>query len=101
MTTSTFAETLVELLQGKVVEIHTGDSGKTREYADYSVSPKSVIRGVLQGASGDCLIVECSTSDGRSNIVYINSWCVTLMIEPKNGMSIRDVYYDEDARQVK
>lgn len=98
---NSFGETLLSFLKDKQVEIYASSSSKQREYADYSVSYKEVIRGTLREATGDLMILEVSDHRGNTNLVYVNCWTVTAVIEPKNGISIVDVYCDEHKKQVK
>lgn len=97
----TFAESLLSYLKDKKVEVYANSSAKEREYADFSVTHKEVIRGVMRDARGDVILIEVTDKSGRNNIVYVNGWSVTAVMEPKNGMSIVDVYCDEYEKQVK
>ncbi len=100
MSEKSFAESIFERLGGKRVEVFTGTSSKTREYVDFSYSTKEVIRGNLVDAEGDLLTLEVSGPEG-ANLVYINAWFVTAIMEPKNKVSIVDVYCDEYDKQSK
>jgi hypothetical protein len=100
MITTSYSETLFKYLKDKNVEVYCGDNSRDQEYADFSVSSKSVIRGKLVNADGNCLMIE-TTIDNKSNIIYINCRMITAVIEPKNKISIVDVYCDESARQDK
>lgn len=96
-----FAEAIIKRLRNKKVEIYLGDSGRTQEWNDYAETQKSVIRGVLLDADSECFVVLYTNKLGKSNEIYINSWCVSSILEPKNGISIVDVYCDESNRQDK
>ena len=87
----TFAESLLNRLKGKVVEVYSGDTATTRLYSDVNVSLKDVIRGELQDAEGEWLIIKVNTVNG-SNLVYVNTWNIHSVVEPKNGVSMVDVY---------
>lgn len=96
-----FAEAIFEKLQGKRVEVYTGSSSKTREYADFSYSTKEVVRGILKEASGDLIVLEVTGPEGATNLAYLNCWNVVAILEPKNKVSIVDIYGDEFDKQVK
>lgn len=100
-----YVEAILPYLQDKLVEIFTGSYAKTRKYYDFDHQQKEVIRGVVRGGAGDLLMVEIgdlgNTSNSNTNIVYINGWAITAIIEPKNSISIFDVYRDEHEKQEK
>lgn len=97
-----FAESVLPFLKEKRVEIYANSSSLERTYADYHVTQKEVVRGILKDASGDMFIVEVSSNDGtRTNLIFINCWHVTSIIEPKNGIALTDSYVDEHKKQVK
>lgn len=97
----TYAEAVLALLKGKTVEIYEGTNGKIRKWAEFDNQQKEVIRGTLKGGSGDLLIVEVSDQFGNTNDVYINGWAVKAIVEPKNNISIIDVYIEEYKKQAK
>lgn len=97
----TYAESLFTKLQNKKIEVYTGSSGKDREYADFTVTYKEVIRGIFVEAIGDLMILEVTDNLGNVNNVYINGWSVVSVMEPKNKMSTFDIYVDEAEKQVK
>lgn len=102
MSRISFAESVLPYLKDKQVEIYANSSALERRYADYCITQKEVIRGILKDASGDMFIVEVSSNDGTgNNVLYINCWHVTSIIEPKNGISITECYVDEHRKQVK
>ncbi|HLG26271.1 MAG TPA: hypothetical protein VI423_00630 [Paenisporosarcina sp.] len=98
---ASFGETLLVHLKDKRIEVYTGSSAREREYADFTIAHKDVIRGVLRDASGDLMVIEVVNNAGHSNLIYVNCWTVTAVVEPKNGMSIVDMYCDEHKKQVK
>ncbi len=96
----TFVEIAASFLKGKNIELYAGTSGRSRAYSDFEVQQKEVIRGVLKDAIGELLIVE--VADGpNTNLVYINGWSVVAIVEPKNGMSMVNIYVDENTKQIK
>lgn len=96
-----YVETLVPFLKGKKIEVYTGGNAKDREYSDYTIQYKEVIRGIFVDAIGDVLMVEISDVEGNSNVVYLNSWTIVAIIEPKNKLSMFDAYCDESEKQEK
>ncbi len=101
MAGETFGELLMQRMRDKRIEVYLGSSAKTREYADFSVDHKEVIRGVLRDAVGDLMVVEVFDKANNSNLVYVNCWCVTAVLEPQNKISVIDVFCDAAAKQVK
>lgn len=98
---TSFVEGLVPFLKGKKVEVYTGGNSKDREYMDFTVSYKEVVRGKFVDAVGDVLIIEIQDGAGNTNNIFLNTWCVTAVIEPKNRISMFDAYCDEAEKQVK
>lgn len=96
-----YVETLIPFLKGKKIEVYTGSSSKDREYSDHTIQYKEVIRGRFIDAIGDLLMIEISDVEGRTNIVYVNSWVIVAIIEPKNKLSMFDAYCDESEKQEK
>lgn len=96
-----YAESVLALLKGKAVEIYEGTNGKLQKWADYENQQKEVIRGILKGGSGDLLIVEVTDDFGNKNDAYVNGWSVKVIVEPRNGISIFDVYTEEERKQSK
>jgi hypothetical protein len=98
----TYIEMAFIYLKDKYVEVHTASYSKMRKYSDFDHYQKEVIRGIFKSAEGDLLIIEVFNKIGNSsNLIYVNGWSVTAIIEPKNGISIIDAYVDEHERQVK
>jgi hypothetical protein len=95
-----YGELICKRLKDKKVEIFLGTNSKSHEYLDYSVSRKEVVRGIVRDAEGDLLIIEIS-KHGQTNLVYLNIWNIYMVVEPKNSISIVDVYCDADSKQVK
>ena len=94
-----FSEALIGLLQDKFVEIYVGSSSEERMYSDFTVSRKEVIRGYLRAAYGELLVVEVIfPQTGKRNLVYLNSWSITSVVEPKVGASTTDIYHDESGK---
>lgn len=98
--TETYGEAVYSQLKDRKVEIFLGSNSKSHEYLDYSVNQKEVIRGTLRNAVGDLLVVEVGCGD-RTNLAYINIWNVIMIVEPKNGISVIDVYCDAASKQAK
>lgn len=96
----TYVEIAASFLKGKNVEVYAGTSGRSRAYSDFEVQQKEVIRGVLKDAIGELLIMEV-TDGSNTNLVYVNGWSVVAIVEPKNKMSIVNIYVDENTKQRK
>lgn len=99
MEKNSFAESIVRRLKNKIVEIYSGDTGTTRQYSQDSVTLKEVIRGTIVDAEGELLVIEVTNKETYGvNLVYINAWNIRIIVEPKNGMSITDIYNGEHER---
>lgn len=97
-----FAEIILKRLKNKMIEVYSGDTGTTRQYAQDSVTLKEVIRGKLIDAEGELLVVEVIDNYTKNkNHVYINAWNVKSVVEPKNGLSVTDIYNGEHERVLK
>lgn len=82
-------------LEGKLVEVYCGDIKHTHILQDFSRAEKSIIRGRVKDAMGDCIILQCE-KDGRTNDIFINCWSIST-ISPINGqLSMKEMYYDEE-----
>ena len=89
-----FAAAALFMYEDKLIEINTGESATSLQFADYSVDQKHVIRGYLRNAIGDGLIVECSVN-GRQQNVLINVWSIVTIMELEGNGNISDIYIDE------
>ncbi len=98
---SHYVQNILPFVQDKVVEVYTGGTAKDRKYADYTVSYKEVIKGKVLSGQEDLLVLEVSDGDGNFNTVYINAWAIVAIIEPKNKISMFDIYIEESQKQVK
>ena len=96
-----YVELVTALLKGKTIEVYEGTNGKIQKWNDYDNQQKELIRGVLKDGVGDLLIVEVTDDFGNTNIAYINGWNVKLIVEPKNSMSMLDIYIPDEKKQVK
>lgn len=97
MSDKTYAESIAELLAGKIVEIHTGDTKHIQEYNDYTIQKKSIIRGKIKSAQGDLLIVQCITDKGGTTLAYINTLSIAVITE-YDGNNVANIYLDEDSK---
>lgn len=95
--TKTYSESILELLEGKMVEVHTGDTKHIQNYSDYTIYKKSVIRGKVVDANGDCLVLECLTDKGITTKAYLNGFGITTITE-YDGNNMCNIYLDEDSR---
>ena len=98
--TGSYGEILLSVLKDEMVEVYFSSSAKSREFADFTVDQKEVIRGIFREAVGDVMVIEV-VRNGGSNMVFINCWTVTAVLKPQNGISIIDVYCEATDKQVK
>jgi hypothetical protein len=95
-----FAKAIAKRLLGKMVEIYTSDEHDTLNYAESNRHRNSVIHGKLVEVDGECIILEVTIRD-KTNIMYVNSWSVQSICEPKNGLSVWDMYVCVERKMVK
>lgn len=90
-----FAEAILHFLKGKEVEVYCGDSGTTLKFADSEETQKNVIRGTLEDALGDCVVIKVSYAQ-KSSKVYLNTWSIKAIIPIEDGLFIMDIFDDEE-----
>jgi hypothetical protein len=79
-------------LGGEMVEVFNGDSGTNLKFSEYDLPQKSVIRGKMIEAIGDCLILEIKDHTK----VYLNAWAISSVVPLKDPLFIKDVYDDAE-----
>ncbi len=89
-----FAKAAFELYGDKLVEVNTGESATSLQYADHEVGQKHVIRGYLRRVIGDGLVLECNVNSNKQDIL-INVWSIISIMELRGNGNISDVYIDE------
>jgi hypothetical protein len=89
-----FAAAALELYQDKLIEINTGESATSLQFADFTTAQKHVIRGYLRDVIGDGLVMECDVN-GHKQKVLINAWAVVSVMELEGNGNISDIYIDE------
>ena len=92
-----FISVIAKKLLGKMVEIYLGDDDEVLIKSETNKVVKSVLYGKLIEAKGECVSLEVSCSKG-TNVVYINAWGISAIIEPKNGISMQDVFISSQRR---
>lgn len=95
-----FAVAVLELYQGKLIEINTGEIQTTLLFDDRQLDQKSLVRGILKDALGDALILECSVN-GHRQTVLINCWSISSIMELEGYGSLKDIYVDEYQQHLK
>lgn len=85
-----FSTAIASRLIGKMVEIYTGEEFESLMYSEYNTIKYSVIYGRLMEVDGECLILEV-TLNGVTNLMYVNSWSIKAICEPKKGLSIANM----------
>jgi hypothetical protein len=94
----TYAEAIASRWEGKIVEIHTGDTRHSQQYVDYTINKKSIIRGKIIAADGDAIVINCLLKNGNTTEAIINGWNIFVITEYNPGTNITDIYRDEDER---
>ena len=96
-----FAEVLAEELTGENVQLYTGESTGTTNYADYDVEQKAIIKGKIVGAKGQMLILDCVIITAMRTFntrVYINGWYIKGASRLTDGVSIAMVFDNNETR---
>jgi hypothetical protein len=100
----TYAEVLAEELTGENVQLYTGESTGTINYADYDVEQKAIIKGKVVGAKGQMLILDCVVRTGMQNFetrVYINGWYIKGASRLDDGVSIAMIFDNNETLRSK
>lgn len=92
----------LELYKDKMVEINTGESVTSLEFADYTVSQRNILRGTLVGAIGDALVIKCQFGKQYRDVI-VNVWAIICMAEMvgSKGGEINEIYIDDYRRMRK
>lgn len=93
-----FATVVFKRLQGKLVEVYQGDCKETHLFSDHQLAQKSVIRGVIEDAEGDCLILRCD-SYNKSNLVYLNCWGIHSIVPINGTITTKDIFINESTNK--
>lgn len=80
-------------LKDEMVEVFNGDSGTNLKFSEYEVPQKSVVRGKMIDAIGDCLILEVKQQNGIAKI-YLNAWSISSVVPLNHPLFVKDVYSD-------
>lgn len=91
----TYAETIVENLKDKLVQIYFGDSYEETHYDDSSRNIPAVIIGKVIGGAAECIILDCLYLDDNKerrfgNIQYINPYNIQAITEIDGRGTIKD-----------
>ena len=108
MSNKTYCEIVAQRLKGKKVEIYTGDIGIILKQGDGDNNVKSIIRGIVKEAEGDCLIINYTKNynhvlDGKDEgtPIFINGYSITALTELTGGTSIVEAYHNEHTKVKK
>jgi hypothetical protein len=89
-----FAAALLKHLKGKEIEINSGDIKTINKFAEQDINHKNVIRGLLEDACGDALLLAVKR-DGKYGRVFINVWSVKSVVPIEDDLFVKDIYDDE------
>ena len=89
-----FAAAVLEMYEGKVVEINTGETSSTILFDQENKDLKDIIRGTVHGALGDALIHKCSVPGGHKTIL-INCWSIVSITSTNDPGMLKDCYFVE------
>ena len=91
---SGFAAAVLEMYEGKVVEINTGETSSTLLFDQENKDLKDTIRGIVHGALGDALILKCSVPGGHKTIL-INCYSIISVTSTNEPGMLKDCYFVE------
>jgi hypothetical protein len=81
-----FSKVISARLIGKMIEVYTGDEFESLMYSEYNTLKYGVVYGKLIEVDEECIILEVTIGD-KTNLMYMNSWQIKTICEPKTGMS--------------
>ena len=93
-----FAELVYKLMKDKLVEVYIGDTYEDLKSQDSTMKVNAVICGIVKGAYGDCLILDCAYVEQNSkkiifgNIVCLNERSIRTLTEVDNNGSLKDTF---------
>lgn len=93
-----FAAAAMEMYEGHLVEVNTGESASTILFDQEEIALKHVVRGILINAIGDALIIKCTVPGGFKTIM-INCWSISSITSTNEPGMLKDCYHDEHSRQ--
>lgn len=89
-----FAAAVLYHLKGKKVEVYSGDVKTVVKFAETDVNQKHVIRGVLEDAMGDAIILLVSEKTKYTR-VFLNVWSIKSIVPIEEALFIKDIYDEE------
>jgi hypothetical protein len=91
-----FAAAVLQMYQGELVEINTGEVKTTHVLDQFSHDIKHLIRGTVVDAIGDAIIIDCPLGPGTEKRILINCWSINSICKYHKGHSLSDAYWDAD-----
>lgn len=89
-----YAAAVMEMFEGQLVEINTGEKSSTILFDQEHLELKHVIRGIVDNAIGDALIIKCRVPGGHKTLM-INCWnIIDVAVVDGPGM-LKDCYFNE------
>jgi hypothetical protein len=89
-----YAAAILHYLKGKKIEVNSGDVKTIFKFAESDVNQKNVIRGTLEDAMGDALIVSIEKNKKNTRI-FLNVWSIKSILPIEEDLFVKDVYEDE------
>lgn len=93
---ATYVESVAKFLEGKFVEVYTGDQYESVQFADNTTNTNSIMYGVIKSADGDCLVLDSMHYDKslrklvHGNIIYLNGLNIHAITEVDGFGTIKD-----------
>lgn len=89
-----FAAAILHHLKGKKIEIYSGDIKTIVKFSETDVNQKHVIRGILEDAMGDALIVLVNEKNKYTR-VFLNAWSIKSIVAIEDELFVKDIYNEE------
>ena len=91
----TYAETVAKRYLNEEVEIFMGNTLGSQLYTDYESSDNAIVDGIIRGAEGETLIIDCvfKLGDGSSRTVEVllHGWAVEAVMRRSEGVPLMAV----------
>lgn len=93
---NTLAEAMGHLYKGKMVQVYWGESGGTKNYADYDINQNKYIEGKVLWGRGEVFAVEVEfetkSKQKYKKHVLFSCWAITLVTEKTEGLDVTAIF---------
>jgi hypothetical protein len=87
----THAEDIFSVYKDEPVEIFVDGIIGRQMYNDYEVEEKAIIEGIVRGAVGEMLVLECELSTPAQNYkceILVNGWTIKAIIKKSQNVPL-------------